>query len=155
MPPLAAALIGAAAMRLRLKRTALGKAAGGDAASSGTQGSCFAVAPPESMAGIRRCGPPAGLCGMSLAPLRGSLLRWVPGRIPLSLHAPGKAVERAAPKPSTALSPEACNVAERSERLSGTQRKTRREAAPNAFRASLAKREGVRSVGLSASAARH
>jgi hypothetical protein len=27
------------------------------------------------------------------------LLRWVPGRIPLSLHAPGKAVERAAPKP--------------------------------------------------------
>src|SRR5215218_5549493 len=80
------------------------KAAGGDAASSGTQGSCFAVAPPESMAGIRRCGPPTGLCGMSLAPLRGGVLRWVPGRIPLSLHAPGKAVERAAPKPSTALS---------------------------------------------------
>jgi hypothetical protein len=30
---------------------------------------------------------------MSSAPLRGSFLRWVPGRIPLSLHAPGKAVE--------------------------------------------------------------
>ena len=33
---------------------------------------------------------------MSLAPLRGSLLRWVPGRIPLTLHAPGKAVEELA-----------------------------------------------------------
>src|SRR5829696_1093780 len=29
-------------------------------------------------------------------PLRGDLLRWVPGRIPLALHAPGKAVERSA-----------------------------------------------------------
>src|SRR5215217_4482543 len=33
---------------------------------------------------------------MSSAPLRGGVLRWVPGRIPLSLHAPGKAAERAA-----------------------------------------------------------
>ena len=41
---------------------------------------------------------------MNLAPLRGGVLRWVPGRIPLTLHAPGKTVERAAPKPSTALS---------------------------------------------------
>ena len=41
---------------------------------------------------------------MSSAPLRGKVLRWVPGRIPLTLHAPGKEVERAAPKPSTALS---------------------------------------------------
>src|SRR4051794_24653911 len=28
---------------------------------------------------------------MGLAPLRGRVLRWVPGRIPLTLHAPGKA----------------------------------------------------------------
>ena len=36
---------------------------------------------------------------MSSAPLRGSLLRWVPGRIPLALHAPGKAVEGLARTP--------------------------------------------------------
>src|SRR5215217_7030933 len=41
---------------------------------------------------------------MSSAPLRGRVLRWVPGRIPLSLHAPGKAVEGIALDLPTALS---------------------------------------------------
>src|SRR5215203_3476115 len=36
---------------------------------------------------------------MSSAPLRGRVLRWVPGRIPLALHAPGKAVEGLARTP--------------------------------------------------------
>jgi len=48
--------------------------------------------------------PSGDLCERSLTPLRGGVLRWVPGRIPLSLHAPGKAADGAAPKPSTALS---------------------------------------------------
>src|SRR5215211_167904 len=59
---------------------------------------------------------------MSSAPLRGGVLRWVPGCIPLSLHAPGKAAERAAPKPLNRAFPDACNAAKRSGRLSGIQR---------------------------------
>ena len=67
-------------------------------------------------------GPASGdLCEMSSVPLRGRVLRWVPGRIPLTLHAPGKAVARAAPNPQRAF-PDACNAAKRSGRRSGTQR---------------------------------
>src|SRR5215203_4917487 len=40
----------------------------------------------------------------SLTPLRGGFLRWVPGRIPLSLHARGKAVEGIALDLPTAFS---------------------------------------------------
>src|SRR3954465_7452106 len=68
---------------------------------------------------------------MSLAPLRGSFLRWVPGRIPLSLHAPGKAMERAAPKPSTALSRTPGTQRSEVEGDPGPSARTRREAAPN------------------------
>src|SRR4051812_26358370 len=48
--------------------------------------------------------PNGDLCEMSLAPLRGGVLRWVPGRIPLALHAPGKAADGIGANPSTALS---------------------------------------------------
>ena len=34
--------------------------------------------------------PPGDRCERGSAPLRGSFLRWVPGRIPPTLHAPGK-----------------------------------------------------------------
>ena len=45
-----------------------------------------------------RDGAPASgdLCEMGSAPLRGRVSRSVPGRIPLTLHAPGKGAERAA-----------------------------------------------------------
>ncbi len=88
------------------------------------RGSC--PSPPRSAPGTppSRDGAPASgdLCEMSSAPLRGRVLRWVPGRIPLSLHAPGKAVERAGARTLNRAFPEACNAAKRSGRLSGTQR---------------------------------
>ena len=71
------------------------------------------------------------LCRISSAPLRGRVSRWVPGRIPLSLHAPGKAVERAAPKPSTALSRTPSTQRSGVEGDPGPSARTRREAAPN------------------------
>src|SRR4051794_2241472 len=71
---------------------------------------------------------------MGLAPLRGRVLRWVPGRIPLTLHAPGKAAERAAPKPSTALSRKPAT--QRSEASAET-----REAPPTLHLAEISVRE--------------
>src|SRR5215207_9181829 len=78
----------------------------------------------------------------SSAPLRGGVLRWVPGRIPLSLHAPGKAVERAAPKPSTALSRTPATQRSGVEGDPGPSARTRREAAPNSFRRGLSSARG-------------
>src|SRR5215203_4367785 len=78
------------------------------------------------------------LCDMSSAPLRGGVLRWVPDRIPLSLHAPGKAAERAAPKPLTALSRTPATQRSEVEGYPGSSATTCREAAPNlAFRKGL------------------
>jgi len=74
---------------------------------------------------------------MSLAPLRGGVLRWVPGRIPLALHAPGKAVDGIGANCSNSPFPEACNGAQRSGRLSGTQCKDSRSAAYSFFRQGL------------------
>src|SRR5829696_7190871 len=94
MPPLAAALIGAAAMRVRLQRTALGKAAGGDAASSGTQAHALPLHRRSQWRGFDDAARRRGLCEMSSAPLRGEFLRWVPDSLPLrfaALQASGKA----------------------------------------------------------------
>src|SRR4051812_44592913 len=52
-----------------------------------------------SIGDVTQTSPDGDLCEMSLAPLRGGFLRWVPGRIPLSLHASGKAVEGLARTP--------------------------------------------------------
>ena len=46
---------------------------------------------------------------MSSAPLRGSFLRWVPGRIPLSLHAPGKAADGIGARSLNSAFPDAWN----------------------------------------------
>src|SRR5829696_8434155 len=56
-----------------------------------------------------------------------------PGRIPLTLHAPGKAVERAAPKPSTALSRKPVTQRSEVEGYPGPSARTCREAARKPF----------------------
>src|SRR5215207_4873902 len=68
--------------------------------------------------------PPAArdLCEISLAPLRGGVLRWVPGCIPLALHAPGKAAQRSA-RISQRPFPGRLERSEAEWRQSGTQRK--------------------------------
>src|SRR5215218_9999092 len=62
----------------------------------------------------------------SLAPLRGGFLRWVPGRIPLSLHARGKAVEGIALDLPTAFSRTPATPPENTRVL----RATRKHAVP-------------------------